>query len=310
MGTEQASAPPGGSAVTIGAYDGVHLGHREVIGHLRERAAALGLESVVVTFDRHPAAVVRPESVPPLLTDLDQKLELLASTGVDMTLVVPFDADRAEESPEDFVDEVLLGALGARVVVVGENFHFGHGRKGDVPMLAELGRSAGFEVVGLALASSSDGHPVSSTRIRGLLARGDVVGAARLLGREHQVRGKVVAGDGRGGAELGFPTANVDLPAGLALPEEGIYACRYERPDRSTHMAAVSLGRRPTFYDAGSPSLLEAYLLDFSGDLYGELAKVSFVARLRAERRFESADALVAQMGRDAAETRRLLAGQ
>jgi riboflavin kinase/FMN adenylyltransferase len=209
-----------------------------------------------------------------------------------------------------FEGELELGALGARVVVVGENFHFGHGRKGDVPMLAELGRSAGFEVVGLALASSSDGHPVSSTRIRGLLARGDVVGAARLLGREHQVRGKVVAGDGRGGAELGFPTANVDLPAGLALPEEGIYACRYERPDRSTHMAAVSLGRRPTFYDAGSPSLLEAYLLDFSGDLYGELAKVSFVARLRAERRFESADALVAQMGRDAAETRRLLAGQ
>jgi|SRR5579875_131459 len=306
VGPEHCTPPPSGSAVTIGAYDGVHLGHRYVIDRLRHAAASRGLASVVVTFDRHPATVVRPESAPPLLTDLEQKLELLAATGVDRTLVVPFDEARANETAEDFVAEVLVGALRARLVVVGQDFHFGHGRKGNVALLEDLGRTQGFAVDGLVLEADAAGEPVSSTRIRHLLAAGDVEGATRLLGRHHQVRGVVVHGDGRGAALLGVPTANVEVPTGIALPGAGIYACWYERPDGSRHPAAVSLGRRPTFYRQGE-LLLEAHLLDADGDLYGERARVSFVARLRDERRFDSVEALAAQMARDIDAVRAVL---
>lgn len=298
-GPEHCVPPPGGSAVTIGAYDGLHLGHRALIAELRRRAAERGLASAVVTFDRHPATVVRPESAPAVLTDLEQKLELLATTGVDRTLVVPFDRHRADETAEQFVTEVLVGALGTRLVVVGEGFHFGHERKGDVAMLQDLGRVHDFEAVGLRLATDGSGTPLSSTRVRGLLASGDVAGATALLGRPHEVRGTVVRGDGRGGPELGMPTANVALAPGTALPDPGIYAGWYGRPDGSRHRAALSLGRRPTFYADGAPLLLEAHLLGFDGDLYGERASVSFVARLRAERRFDSTDALIDQMRAD-----------
>ncbi len=214
------------------------------------RAAARGLASVVVTFDRHPATVVRPESAPPILTDREQKLELLAAAGIDLTLVVPFDRARANETAEEFVLEVLVRALGARLVVVGEDFHFGHRRAGNVALLTEMGAKHGFDVVGLALEEDGSKQVVSSTRIRELLASCDVSAAAELLGRPHQVRGVVVHGDGRGGAELDFPTANVAVPDGVAMPGEGIYACWYERPDGSVHAAAASLGRRPTFHAA------------------------------------------------------------
>lgn len=316
------AAPPG-AAVTIGAYDGVHLGHRQLLGLLRSRADALGVPTAVVTFDRHPATVVRPGSAPLLLTDLGQKLELLAGCGVDLTVVVPFDRRRADESAEDFVHEVLVGALGARAIVVGEDFHFGHGRKGDVALLRELGRIHGFEVDGVRLADAG-GEPVSSTRIRRLVAAGDVAGAAALLGRPHRVRGTVVEGDRRGGTELGFPTANLAVPQGMALPGLGIYAGRYRRlglaagaataagADPATaedHPAAISVGRRPTFYPDGAqaPALVEAHLLDFEGDLYGELGEVAFVDKLREEVRFERVEDLVAQMRRDVARTRALL---
>jgi len=305
VGTEHCTPPDGGSALTIGAYDGVHLGHRALLAELQANATRRGLATVVVTFDRHPATVVRPASAPLLLTDLDQKLELLASTGVTRTVVVPFDEVRANESAEDFVLEVLVHGLGARLVVVGEDFHFGHGRKGNVALLAEMGERSGFNVVGLRLEHDAAGA-VSSTRIRALLAAGDVAGAARLLGRHHQVRGMVVHGEGRGGAELGFPTANVEVPPGIALPAEGVYACWYERPDGSRHRAAASLGRRPTFYPDAVPRL-EAFLLDFHGDLYTETARVSFVERLRDDLRFDTVDALVAQMERDVASTREAL---
>jgi riboflavin kinase/FMN adenylyltransferase len=307
-GPEHCVPPLRGSAVTIGAYDGVHIGHRQLIGALRTSAEQLGLDTVVVTFDRHPAAVVRPESAPLLLTDLEQKLELLAAAGVDRTVVVPFDEARANETAEDFVLEVLVGALGARLVVVGEDFHFGHGRKGNVSLLSEMGARLGFEVVGLGLEGDSSGEAVSSTRIRGLLATGDVVGAARLLGRDHQVRGLVVRGDGRGGPVLGYPTANLHVPAEVALPGEGIYACWYERPDGSVHGAAASVGYRPTFHTPHGRPLLEAFLLDFEGDLYGEEARVSFVDRLRDEQRFPAVDELVAQMARDVTAARAVLA--
>ena len=292
--------------MTIGAYDGVHLGHRHLLAELRQRAAARGLSSVVVTFDRHPATVVRPESAPPILTDRDQKLELLAAAGIDLTLVVPFDQARANETAEDFVLEVLVRALGARLVVVGEDFHFGHGRAGNVALLTEMGARHGFDVVGLALEEDSSARAVSSTRIRQLLASCEVAAAAELLGRPHQVRGVVVHGDGRGGAELDFPTANVAVPDGVAMPGEGIYACWYERPDGSVHAAAASLGRRPTFHAAAAP-VLEVFLMDFSGDLYGEAARVSFVTHLRQERRFDTTEALVRQMTEDVAAARTAL---
>jgi riboflavin kinase/FMN adenylyltransferase len=309
--TDLAAAPdlPGGSVVTIGAYDGVHTGHRALIEEVRGLAATRGCATAVVTFDKHPAMVVRPDSAPKLLTDLEQKLELLAETGVDCTLVVHFDEARAHESAEDFVEEVLVGALHARAVVVGHDFHFGHGRRGNVELLTTLGREHGFDVLGLTLFDDPAGQaPVSSTRIRELLQAGHVEEAAALLGRPHEVRGTVVRGDGRGGPELGYPTANVAVPGEIQLPGDGIYAGWYERPDGSVHAAAISLGRRPTFYEEGGDLLLEAYLLDFTGDLYGERAKVRFVARLRGEQRFDSVEALIAQMGQDVEATRAALA--
>ncbi len=297
----------GGSVVTIGAYDGVHLGHRHLLAELRRRAADLGVPTTVVTFDRHPATVVRPDSAPSLLTDLGQKLELLEDCGIDRTLVVPFDAGRADETAEEFVREILVDKAGAKVIVVGEDFHFGHGRKGNVTLLGELGRSLGFEVEGISL-RGDEGVAVSSTRIRQLVADGRVAEAAALLGRPHQVRGEVVHGDGRGGATLGYPTANVEIPREIALPGDGVYAGWYRRPDGTELPAAISVGRRPTFYDDDGDLLVEAYVLDFQGDLYGERAQVAFVDRLHGQIRFESIDELVEQMGRDVADTRRLLA--
>jgi riboflavin kinase/FMN adenylyltransferase len=295
------------TAVTIGAYDGVHTGHRFVIDRVKRVADEEDLASGVVTFDRHPAAVVRPESAPRLLTDLDQRLELLGQTGVDFVLVVHFDETRAEETAEDFVQEVLVDCLTTRAVVVGHDFHFGHKRLGNVPLLQDMGATLGFDVTGIRLfADGLDKEPVSSTRIRSLLAEGAVGEAASLLGRPHQVRGVVARGDQRGRL-LGFPTANVSLDAAIALPADGVYAGWYMRPDGSRRPAAISLGRRPTFYVDQKLSLLEAYVLDFDGDLYDEAARVEFVAHLRSQARFESAHSLKEQMARDVATTRRVL---
>ena len=307
-------APRGGSVVTIGAYDGVHLGHRALIDRVRKMAADRGIASALVTFDQHPARLVRPESAPLLLTDPEQKLELLEGTGLDLLLVVRFDEERAKESPEDFVTEVLVDCLGTKAIVVGEDFHFGHQRRGNVGLLRAMGAEAGFEVAPIELLGA-DGQPadesaqVSSTAIRTALAAGDVERAAALLGREHEVRGVVDRGDGRGGPELGFPTANVSVPDDVLLPADGIYAGWYTRPDGARHPTAISLGRRPTFYETAHASLLEAHLLDFSGDLYGERARVAFVQRLRGEVRFDSVEALIEQMGRDCEQARRILAG-
>ncbi|HET6874953.1 MAG TPA: bifunctional riboflavin kinase/FAD synthetase [Acidimicrobiales bacterium] len=300
-------ASKGPTAVTIGAYDGVHTGHRLVIDRVRRVAAEQGLKSAVVTFDQHPAAVVRPESAPKLLTDLEQKLELLAETGIDYVLLVHFDEERSHESAEEFVREVLVGCLDAKAVVVGHDFHFGKGRLGNVPLLQDMGAELGFDVTGLRLFSDGlDRDPISSTRIRGLLSEGAVTEAASLLRRPHQVRGVVEDGDKRG-RTLGFPTANVSLPEYIALPADGVYAGWYRRPDGVLHPAAISVGRRPTYYEENGMRLLEAYLLDFDGDLYGEQARVDFVAHLRPQARFESSQALIDQMDRDVATTRRVL---
>lgn len=307
--TDLGACPPGGpTVVTIGAYDGVHRGHLAILGRVRAMAGELGCASAVVTFDRHPATVVRPESAPKLLTDLDQKLERLAATGVDKCVVVAFDRERSLQAAEDFVKEVLVGCLRGRAVVVGHDFHFGHRRGGNVPLLQRMGAEHGFDVLGVSLAGEGpDVEPISSTRIRALLSGGEVEAAGRLLGRPHQVRGRVERGDARGHG-LGYPTANVAVPSEVLLPADGIYAGWYERPDGAVHAAAVSLGRRPTFHEDAEESVLEAHLLDFDGQLYDEAARVSFVARLRGQERFESGEELVAQMARDVEAARMALA--
>ena len=305
--------PASGAVVTIGVYDGVHLGHQEVLRVVRELAVARGHEACCLTFDRHPAEVVRPESAPKLLTSLDQKLELLDATGyLDTTCVLTFDEARSKEPAEDFVSEVLVGRLGARLVIVGADFHFGHRRHGTVRLLEQMGAELGFQVLGLGLvpvAGDRGGMPYSSTRIRQLLAEGRVAEAASLYARPprpHEVRGTVVVGDRRG-RELGFPTANLSVPARVCLPADGIYAGTFVGADGVERAAAISLGRRPTFYEAADASLLEAHLIDFDDDLYGQAAKVRFVEHLRSEIRFEGVDDLVEQMGRDVEAARGIL---
>ena len=296
------------SVITIGAFDGVHLGHTAVVAQVRRLAAALDARSVVVTFDRHPASVVRPESAPRLLTDLPTRLELLAETGLDATVVLAFDQARADESAHNFVEEVLVNGLATKAVVVGDDFHFGRHREGNVALLRELGREMDFEVEPVSLVERPDGvdEPVSSTAIRRALAGGEVDVAARLLGHLYEARGRVVTGDKRGRL-LGFPTANVEVPNAMCHPADGVYAGWYLRPDGSIHACAINLGRRPTFYEHADHSLLEAHLLDFNDDLYGEPARVRFQAFLRSERKFEGIDALVAQLKHDVESTRRVL---
>lgn len=308
--TDQSSCPwPGErSIVTIGAYDGVHRGHQSVIDEVRRRAAAAGARSVVITFDRHPASVVRPESAPRLLTDLDQKLELLAATGVDATVVVHFDAEQSHEDPVDFAQRVVADCLRASSVVVGDDFHFGRGRRGNVGTLRDLGATAGFEVVPLSLLARDDGpdEPVSSTAIRRALAGGQVELAASMLSRPFEARGPVVKGDQRG-RTIGFPTANVEVPSWICLPADGVYAGWYLRPDGVRHGCAINLGRRPTFYERAEVSLLEAHLIGFTGDLYDEQARVQFTDFLRSERKFDGIESLTRQLIHDVEHARQVL---
>ena len=293
------------SVITIGAYDGVHRGHQAVIEHVRQQAQTLDARSIVVTFDRHPASVVRPESAPLLLTDLDQKLGLLAATGIDATCIVKFDESSSREVPSDFVKRVLVDGLSAKRIIIGEDFHFGHKRGGNVAMLRELGPKFDFDVVPIELISRGDGvdEPISSTAIRRALAGGQVELATQLLGHHFEIRGDVVHGDHRG-RTIGFPTANIEIPKVICIPADGVYAGVFTRSDGSKHICAINLGRRPTFYEHADHSLLEAHLLDFDGDLYGESVHVSFSNFLRGERKFENIDALKMQLKHDIEQTR------
>ena len=306
---DEAPWPGERTVVTIGAYDGVHLGHQAVIEQVRTLAADDGARSVVLTFDRHPATVVRPESAPLLLTSAEQRLELLAGTGIDATVVLSFDEHQSHETPESFVERVLVEALGVRSIVVGEDFHFGRDRRGNVDLLEKVGRTNDFDVRPVTLLPRLDGidEPVSSTAIRRALAGGDVTRAASMLGRWHEVRGIVIMGDQRG-RQLGFPTANVAVPRLTCLPADGVYAGWYERPDGATYPCAINIGRRPTFYEHADASLLEAHLIDFDDDLYDEGAEVRFSHFLRSERKFDGIEAIVAQLTLDVAHARELLA--
>jgi riboflavin kinase / FMN adenylyltransferase len=281
--------PREGRSVAVGTFDGVHLGHREVIA---------GSDSVL-TFDPHPVSVVAPQHTPKLLTTLERKAELIASLGVQELIVIPFDAAFAQRSATAFVNDVLVEALGAGQVAIGENFRFGHKAQGDQRLLRADPR---FETVVHPLLEV-DGEIVSSSHIRGLVLAGDLAEANRLLGAPFQLRGEVTHGDERG-RELGFPTANLVPEDALACPGHGVYACLADGRG-----AAVSVGVRPTF-ETGRGELIEAYLLDFQGDLYGHQLSLEFLARLRGERRFDTREALIAQMHRDVEHTRELIAAR
>ena len=297
-----------GSVVTVGEYDGVHRGHRTIISEMHRLAAERGCATAIVTFDRHPATVVRPESAPLLLCDLDHKLELLAETGVDYTLVVEFTPEQAEVPAETFARQVLVDCLQARAVVVGADFHFGKGRRGNVQTLGAVGEEYGYQVIGLPLVKqlTGEGEVISSTSIRTALSDGDVEKAHRLLGRPFEVRGVVTPGDRRG-RTIGFPTANIPTTSDLQGPSDGVYAAWYIRDDGAQYPAAVNIGKRPTFYEDADRSLIEAHLIGFRGDLYGETAKVRFVRRLRGERKFDGIEALKEQLVKDVADAAKCL---
>lgn len=301
-------AAPGGwgrSVVTIGVFDGVHKGHQATIGHTVARARELGVQSVVVTFDPHPAEVVRPGSHPAVLTEPARKAELIEALGVDVLCVVPFTPEFSRVPAEQFVHDVLVEHLHAALVVVGSNFRFGHRAAGDVALLEQLGRTFGFGVEGGPLVAE-DGTVFSSTYIRSCVDAGDVGAAAAALGRSHRLEGVVVRGDQRG-RELGFPTANLLCHRYAAVPADGVYAARLiRRGQREPLLAAVSVGTNPTF--SGRERRVEAYALDFSGDLYGERLALDFVAHLRGQVRYDSIEPLIAQMNQDVERTRRALA--
>jgi riboflavin kinase/FMN adenylyltransferase len=298
---DEAPDAPEGRAVAMGTFDGVHLGHRRVIGSAAEWAREHGVRASVVTFDPHPLRVLRPEEPPKLLTTTAVKAALIERLGVDEMIVIPFTRELSVVEPGAFCEDVLAGRLGARHVSVGENFRFGHGAAGDADLLR--GRQE-FETEIVALVQQS-GQAVSSSRIRDLVSDGAVEQAAELLGAPFTLGGTVVEGAARG-RELEMPTANLQTPADVLVPAAGIYAARARLDDGREVPAAVSIGVRPTFETDGE-SKVEAHLIGFEGDLYGRGLQLEFLARLRDEERFDSAEALVEQMQRDVAQVRRLV---
>ncbi|WP_155372156.1 bifunctional riboflavin kinase/FAD synthetase [Catellatospora vulcania] len=300
-------AAPGGwgrAVVTIGVFDGVHTGHQQTIGHAVKRARELGLPAVVLTFDPHPSEVVRPGSHPAMLTSPQRKAELLAGLGVDVLCVQPFTLDFSKLDADRFVHDVLVEHLHAALVVVGENFRFGHRAAGDVELLAKLGRTFGFAVESAPLVTG-DGTVYSSTYVRACVDAGDVAAAAAVLGRPHRLEGVVVRGDQRG-REIGYPTANLMVAKYAAVPADGVYAAWLVRGNDRLP-AAVSIGTNPTF--AGQDRRVEAYVLDFSGDLYGERLALDFVSHLRPTLKFDGVEALVEAIDDDVARTRAVLDG-
>ncbi|GAA0702856.1 bifunctional riboflavin kinase/FAD synthetase [Kitasatospora atroaurantiaca] len=305
-GLEEIPGDWGRSVVTIGSFDGVHRGHQLIINRAVRRARELGAKSVVLTFDPHPSEVVRPGSHPPLLAPHARRAELIEALGVDAVLVLPFTLEFSRESPEFFVQQVLVDALHAQVVIEGPNFRFGHKAAGNVALLTELGRAADFEVdvVDLQVSGAAGGgDPFSSTLARRLVAEGDMTGAAEVLGRPHRVEGIVVRGAQRG-RELGFPTANVDTVPHSAVPADGVYA-GWLTAGGERMPAAISVGTNPTF--DGTSRTVEAYAIDRVGlDLYGLHVAVEFLAYLRGMEKFDSIDALLDRMADDVKRAREL----
>jgi len=310
-GLEATPGDLGRTVVTIGMYDGVHRGHQKLIGAAVARAAAMRRPCLLLTFDPHPAEVVRPGSHPAILTSLDRKAELVAELGVDAMCVLPFTEEFSRLSPETFTHTVLVEQLHAAQVVVGENFTYGYKAAGDVETLTREGRRFGFAVEGVPLAAVDDDEvTISSTYVRACVAAGDMESAAAALGRPHRVDGVVVRGDRRG-RDMGYPTANVESPPFTAIPADGVYAGHLVTRDprsgasRERFPAAISVGSNPTFQ--GSRRTVEAFVLDYDGDLYGEHVGVEFVQRLRPMAAFPDVEALLAAMAQDVTDTRGIL---
>lgn len=305
-GDSLSGLPPGGPGcvVTVGTFDGVHVGHRDVLARLTARARESGLRSLVVTFDPHPSAIVKPDRAPLLLTTVEEKLEALAECGVDYCALVPFTRALAEFTAEDFVFRVLRPRFGMRALVIGFDHGFGRDRAGSVEMLVQLGAAEGFPVDVVPAVQLEGGSRVSSTSVREAIAAGNLERAARELGRRYSVSGTVVHGEKRGRL-LGFPTINVSKPSAMKLlPPAGVYAVRVQTP-AGAFGGMMNLGPRPTFGDAEIS--LEAHLFDTQTTLYGATVRLDFVARLRETRPFPNAEALVAQLREDAEQARRAL---
>lgn len=294
---EESGLPPTVTAtvVTVGTFDGMHRGHRDVVQRLVDRAAAAGLPSLLLTFDPHPLEVVNPAAAPPLLTSREEKIEILAETGLDYVAVLPFTRQLADYSAEQFVELVLRARFRMRELLIGYDHGFGRSRAGDVSVLKALGARDGFDVTVVEAVEAPDGHSISSTAIRRSVAGGDLDKAADSLGRLYSVGGIVTRGDERG-RRLGFPTINLSPPPRKLLPPEGVYAARVQTP-RGAFGAMLNLGPRPTFDDHAAG--IEAYLFDTDVDLYGAHVRLELVSRLRDTRRFPDAAALVEQIKRD-----------
>jgi riboflavin kinase/FMN adenylyltransferase len=303
-GLENISGPYKNAVVTIGNFDGVHKGHQALFRILREKAAQTGGTSVVITFEPHPARVIGGKSRLPLITVYEQKIELIAASGVDVCLCIPFTKEFAVISAHDFIDDILIGRLGMTVIVVGKDYAFGKGRQGDVAFLRQYAETRGFEVICLEEVPSADGLPrISSTIIRETVGRGDMAAASHLLGRYYQIRGRVVSGRGRGGRMLGFPTANLELADELC-PPSGVYAV-YVQYQSERFQGVANIGYSPTFDD--HLFTVEVHALDFNRQITGQKIRVDFVKRLRAEKKFSGIDELKLQIQRDIDLARELL---
>ncbi len=298
--------PPswGRCALTIGVFDGVHRGHQSLIGEAARIGREHGLPTVVMTFDPHPAEVVRPGSHPAMLVTLRRRAELIAELGVDALLVLPFTVALSQVSAEEFVHDILVDRLHVAHVVVGENFRFGHKGAGSVALLRELGPRFGFTVHGVTMVSGPEEVTVSSTYVRACVGAGDVAAAANALGRPHRVDGFVVHGDGRGGSQLGYPTANLDVAEHAAIPADGIYAGWFVLGNRRSPLA-ISIGTNPTF--SGRERTVEGFVIDDGGNFYGRRVAFDFVQRLRDTVRFDSVPELIAQIDADVERTKQVL---
>ncbi|MEJ6489836.1 bifunctional riboflavin kinase/FAD synthetase [Leucobacter sp. USCH14] len=294
-----------GSSVAIGKFDGLHLGHQAILGRMRTEARATGARSVAFTFANHPLSYLRPEACPRPLMSRAQRLEAIAGLGLDACVMVEFDAEFAAIPAEEFVVDVLVGRLNAKHILMGADFRFGHRGSGDGALLRELGEQHGFTAEVLDWVEDDEEGQVSSSRIREALGAGDVEGAGRMTGRPVAVRGEVVHGDARG-RELGFPTANLGGTVEGLVPADGVYA-GWAVLDGVAHPAAISVGNNPTF-TPDEASRVEAYILDFSDDIYGRTLEIRFAHRLRGTERFDGLEALITQMNADVVEARALLA--
>lgn len=299
------SSPP--SAVTIGVFDGVHLGHQQLLAKAIKRSQQDDLLATVLTFEPHPAFLLRPNSAPQLLTDLNHKLSLFDEFGISRTVVLKFDQALAEIAPELFIKDFLVDSLNVRSVVVGADFHFGCKRAGSVETLGQQSQQHNFEVEAVSLYSlASAPEPISSTAIRRALAGGRVKEVTRMLGRPYSVEGEVIEGDRRG-QTIGFPTANLPVSQLRAWPSDGVYAGWCTDPTGVRRPCAINIGRRPTFYQHAEHSILEAHILDFEGDLYGQCVRVEFAEFLRSERRFGGIEELKQQLQKDIQKCREIL---